>query len=135
MKRKEGKFWLTEYHIHALLDLSKLKGHNYFGENYCNKCTKNTKWYAVYARQCSECSACGNCFYPMKGTIFEKTTLSLYTWIECIKLVHEVKITNIRELQKKINVTYKTAWRMFYRTKVLTDYDVEYKLYLITLKK
>lgn len=52
--------------------------------------------------------------FPLAGTIFEKTTTPLRIWFYALFLMTQTRgeIT-IKELQKELGVTYKTAWRIY----------------------
>lgn len=119
----------NEEHIFLLIELSELNGHKYIGINFCLVCQKETKWNAVYSRKCSECSFCGKQYYPMAGTIFEKTRIPLSKWHKAFVFILKQEKTNISELKDLLSVTYKTAWRIYWRVKASINFkSVEYEL-------
>ena len=94
----------------CLEEIKKLKYPN--GVN-CQKCKKVTKHYKLKKRNAYSCEYCRNQVYPLKGTIFEKTTTPLRSWFYAMYLMTntwgQISITN---LQKELGVTYKTAWKI-----------------------
>ena len=86
----------------------------------CSICKTATKHYKVKNRTCYECEYCRHQVYPLKGTVFEKTSTPLSVWFYCLYLMTQMRARiPITTLQKELKVTYKTAWRMFHKTKVL----------------
>jgi hypothetical protein len=79
----------------------------------CNKCNMNTKHYKIIKRKAYACSFCRNQMYPLKGTVFEKTTTPLRIWFYAMFLMTRTfgKISVVN-LQRELGVTYKTAWRI-----------------------
>ena len=78
----------------------------------CPKCNDEKHFSRVANRRCLEC-ACGYQAYPTSDTIFEKSTTPLTEWFYAIYLVTATKrrIT-VRELEKQLGVSHKTACRM-----------------------
>lgn len=55
----------------------------------------------------------GHQIYPLVGTIFEKSSTSLWKWFFAIFLFSASKNgVSGKELQRELKVTYKTGWRM-----------------------
>lgn len=55
----------------------------------------------------------GKQIYPLVGTIFEKTTTSLRSWFLAIYFFSQSENgISAKELQRKLGVTYKCAWRI-----------------------
>lgn len=51
--------------------------------------------------------------YPLAGTIFEKSSTPLRLWFYALFLMtHTRGRITIKQLQRELGVTYKTAWRM-----------------------
>lgn len=82
----------------------------------CSKCDDATKHYRVSGRRSYVCSKCGNHFYPLAGTIFNKSRTPLTDWFHAIYMMSTNKAgTSARQIQREIGVTYKTAWRMMHQ--------------------
>ncbi|HSW88868.1 MAG TPA: hypothetical protein VLG12_06925, partial [Candidatus Saccharimonadales bacterium] len=83
-------------------------------------CEKTTKHYKLKDRTAYSCKFCRHQIYPLAGTIFEKTTTPLHFWFYAMFLLTHTKASiSIKQLQRELGVTYKTAWRMFQQIKVL----------------
>jgi len=79
----------------------------------CAKCSIERKHYRVTGRTAYGCNHCGNHIYPLKGTLFEKSTTSLKTWFYVMYLMASTGCDiTARRIQRETGVTYKTAWRM-----------------------
>jgi transposase len=71
------------------------------------------------------CERCGNHIYPLAGTIFEKSTTSLYLWFYAIYLMSATKCgISAKQIQRETGVTYKTAWRMFKQIRTLMSEEI-----------
>lgn len=79
----------------------------------CGRCYKVTKHYKVRGRTAYACEYCRHQVYPLRGTIFEKSSTPLRIWFFSIYLMTTTrgKISGKR-LASELGVTYKTAWRM-----------------------
>jgi len=85
----------------------------------CGRCIKITKHYKLSGRNAYSCEYCRHQVYPLRGTIFEKTTTPLRLWFFCMYILTTTRgKVSTTTLQKELHVTYKTAWRM--RDKLLT---------------
>jgi hypothetical protein len=80
---------------------------------FCLRCKKITKYYKVGQRTSYACSRCGYQIYPLKGTMFEKSSTPLPTWFKIIFMfaLSNGKITS-SEIKTKLKLSYKTAWRI-----------------------
>lgn len=66
----------------------------------------------------------GRQIYPLKGTIFERSTTPLRLWFFAIYLFSQSKHgVTAMELKRQIGVTYKCAWRMCARIRTLMQED------------
>lgn len=80
---------------------------------YCYICDAKTKHYKLQGRMAYSCEYCRHQVYPLQGTIFEKSTTPLRTWFFCMLLLTYTRgKISVKALQKELDVTYKTAWRM-----------------------
>lgn len=77
-------------------------------------CCEGVELKRVFGRKSFYCSRCRKQYYPLKGTIFEKSTTPLNYWFYAMFLLTSTRSgTSACQLQRQIGVTYKTAWRMF----------------------
>ena len=80
----------------------------------CDVCKKITTHYKILGRTAYACKFCRNQIYPLAGTIFEKTTTPLRLWFYTMFLMTQTRgEMSIKQLQRELGVTYKTAWRMY----------------------
>ena len=96
--------------------------HKYPDGIFCSFCGKVTKHYKIASRQSYACDLCGHHVHPMVGTIFEKSTTPLRLWFYAMFLMSATRCgVSAKQLQRELGVTYKTAWRMFYQIRVITQ--------------
>ena len=96
----------------------------YRGIEWCPKCGAKTKFYRVKKRQSYACMHCGHQLYPLANTIFRKTTTPLWSWFYAIYLVSVAKNgISAKELERHLNVSYPTAWRMLKQIRTLMTQD------------
>jgi len=80
----------------------------------CPYCRRKGKVYRLNIRpKMARCNKCKREFSVFRNTVFEKTRVDLRKWHYTLQYVceHEPDIT-VHKLKDKIQVTYKTAWRM-----------------------
>src|SRR3989344_8568799 len=71
-----------------------------------------TGYYFVKGRKCYA-NAQGKQIHPVAGTIFEKSSTPLTSWLYAIYLFSASRNgVSAKELQRQLGVTYKCAWRM-----------------------
>ena len=88
----------------------------------CPTCGSETKHHRLRTRAAYACQSCGHHTYPMKGTIFEGSATPLRVWFRAIYLMtHASGDISAKELQRRLGVTYKTAWRMHGRIRRLVS--------------
>ena len=89
----------------------------------CPKCSK-ILFYRVKNRKSFACS-CGYQINPTANTIFHKSNTSLKDWFFAIYLfsVSKNRAPSTKELQRRLEVTYKTAWRIAHKIKPLIGDD------------
>jgi transposase len=101
----------------ACLDWLWRRGHSEDGQHAeCPKCERPRRFHRVRSRQSYSCDSCGHHIHPTAGTIFEKSATPLRLWFHAIFLLSQTRCgISAKQLQREIDVTYKTAWRMFNR--------------------
>ncbi len=100
--------------------LEAIKKLRYPDEMDCPKCKKLSVFYPVKGRTAYACKFCGHQIYPLKGTIFEKSTTPLDYWFFAMYLMVQTRSgTSAKQLERMLGVTYKTAWRMFKQIRML----------------
>ena len=98
------------------------------GVTFCSGCGQDRKLYRVAKRTAYACER-GHQFYPLAGTIFEKSTTALHIWFYAMYLMGSTRCgISAKQIQRETGVTYKTAWRMFKQIRSLlseTDMQLE----------
>lgn len=80
---------------------------------FCLVCNKVTNHYKLQNRTAYSCCFCRHQVFPLKGTIFEKTTTPLRLWFFGMFLMSYTRgKISAKQLARELDVTYKTAWRM-----------------------
>ena len=77
----------------------------------CPRCGNIDGWCFVQSRKRYDCSTCRYSLFPLGGTIFHKSRTPLTKWFEVIYLL-SLEDVSAKELQRRMKVTYKTAYRM-----------------------
>ncbi len=86
----------------------------------CPKCEGTKPFVKITNRRAYQCPSCSFQLYPTKGTIFEKTTTPLNYWFQAIYLQTTTRNgVAAKELERTLNVCYKTALRMAHQIKIL----------------
>ena len=86
----------------------------------CPKCESDNKFIRVKDRRSYYCPSCAFQLYPCKDTIFEKSTTPLTYWFYAIFLQTTTRNgVAAKELERQLNVCYKTALRMSHQIKIL----------------
>jgi len=85
----------------------------------------DAKFYRVKKRQCYACEWCSYQLFPLANTIFRKTEVPLTLWFYAI---YEFSVSkngvSAKELERKLGVSYKTAWRMAKQIRLLMGVEV-----------
>src|ERR1700722_8517088 len=90
------------------------------GMGMCPACKVERKHHRVGNRTAYACDHCGHHFYPLAGTIFEKSSTSLKTWFYAMYLMGSSRCgISAKQIQRETGVTYKTAWRIFKQVRTL----------------
>lgn len=81
---------------------------------FCGTCKRFTKHYRIKNRKSYSCKFCRHQVYPLSGTVFEKSSTSLRLWLYAMFLMtHTRGQMSAKQLERELDVTYKTAWRMY----------------------
>jgi transposase len=79
----------------------------------CEKCGVESHLPKIKGRRAFSCVSCGHHVYFCAGTIFEESRTKLTLWFYTIYLFVTMRHgVSVKELQRQLGVTYKTAWRM-----------------------
>lgn len=93
-------------------------------EHFCPCCGAETVFKPVKNRKCYRCIHCAYQFYPMAGTIFEKSQTPLLYWFYVIFLMTSSRnAISSKEVQRILGVSYKTAWKMTHSIRDLMSED------------
>lgn len=79
-------------------------------DNHCPRCKAKNYLYPIKGRKVFSCGLCGTHTSPLAGTPLEKSSTPVHKWLQAIQLV--VEGASAKELERKLGVAYKTAWRM-----------------------
>jgi transposase len=86
----------------------------------CPKCDSDKPFTRVKNKKSYQCPCCSFQIYPMAGTIFEKSTTPLTHWFYAIYLQTTTRNgVAAKELERQLNICYKTALRMAHQIKRL----------------
>lgn len=111
--------FLTKFPDDAVC-LEEVKKLKYPQGVYCVICRSITKHYKLQGRTAYSCKYCRNQVFPLAGTIFERTTTSLRVWFYALFLMTHTRAgISIKTLQRELDVTYKTAWRIYTQVRIL----------------
>ena len=92
----------------------------------CPKCESAAIYKRVKGRRSYQCALCGNQLYPTAYTVFDKTTTPLTYWFYAIYLQTTTRNgVAAKELERQLNICYKTALRMAHQIKKLMAADNE----------
>jgi transposase-like protein len=93
---------------------------------YCSDCGQERKLYRVSGRTAYACET-GHQFYPLAGTIFEKSTTPLHIWFYAMYQMGSTRCgISAKQIQRETGVTYKTAWRIFRQIRsLLSEPDMQ----------
>jgi transposase-like protein len=96
----------------------------------CPKCENDKPFTRVKGRRAYQCPCCSFHLYPTQGTIFEKTTTPLTYWFTAIYMQTTTRNgVSAKELERQLDICYKTALRMAHQIKILMSDKEESKLY------
>lgn len=84
-----------------------------FDAQHSRECSCGGAYKAVKGRKQYQCSKCRFQIAPTAGTIFHKSDTPLTLWFKAILAFSNAKSgISAKELERELEVTYKTAWRM-----------------------
>ena len=84
-----------------------------FPDVVCPHCGRKNAYHRQTQKQRFICNCGRSQIYPRKGTLFENSPLPLTKWFFALFLLWSEKgFVTPAELQRKLHVTYATAWRM-----------------------
>lgn len=79
----------------------------------CPKCHRKNAYHRHPTKLCFTCNCGRSHIFPCKGTIFGNSPLPLTKWFYAIYLLcTERDGISVKELERRIDTTYPTAWRM-----------------------
>lgn len=96
----------------------------------CPKCQRESKFHRIKKQRNYVCQWCGHHLYPCVGTPMERSRTSLHKWLFAMYLFSTSRHgIAAKELQRQLEVSYKTAWRMAHEIrKYMADVDGEIPL-------
>lgn len=84
-----------------------------FPKPTCPKCKRVDQYHRIASRARFSCVCGKHHIFPKAGTIFEKSDTDLVKWFFAIYLFSQSRNgVAAKELERELQVTYKTAWRM-----------------------
>lgn len=84
-----------------------------FDAQHSKECSCGGTYKPVKGRKQYQCSKCRFQIAPLAGTIFHKSDTPLVLWFKAILAFSNAKSgLSAKELERQLEVTYKTAWRM-----------------------
>lgn len=81
----------------------------------CPRCDTRSSagFYRVTCKKAYSCAGCGWYISPLAGTIFHKSSTPLTSWLYAMILMDKTDCSiAAKELERRLSVTYKTAWRI-----------------------
>jgi transposase len=102
--------------------LEEIRKWHFSGGIYCRHCKKTTRHYKLAGRPVYSCKFCRSQTSPLANTIFAKTTTPLRLWFYAFFIMTHTRANiSIKNLQRELGVTYKTAWRMYDKILLLME--------------
>lgn len=102
--------------------LQKIFDQKYKDTKLCSKCKKPFKYYKLRNLKLYSCQYCGWNIAPTANTIFHKSDTPLVDWFYVIYLFSVSKNgLSAKEIERQLGVTYKCAWRIANRVRMLFD--------------
>ena len=93
----------------------------------CPKCGEHGKFYRMTRERAYVCQHCKHQLHPTVGTPMERSRTPLHKWFYAMYLFTTTRHgVSAKELQRQLDVTYKTAWRMAHEIrKFMAEVDGE----------
>ena len=93
----------------------------------CPKCGDHGKFYRVTRERAYVCQHCKHQLHPTVGTPMERSRTPLHKWFYAMYLFSTTQHgVSAKELQRQLDVTYKTAWRIAHEIrKYMAEVDRE----------
>jgi len=117
------KYTITQFRLEFPIDaacLEHLFNVRYGTMEQCPDCLGGAKFQPVKDRRAYQCPLCAYQVYPTAGTVFHKTTTPLTYWFYAIYLFTTTRNgVAAKELERQLDVCYKTALRMAHQIKKL----------------
>lgn len=86
----------------------------------CPQCKENALFHRVNGRRSYACDYCGFQISPTAGTLFHKSRTPLKLWFYVIfQMVDSKGKVSAKQIERETGVTYKTAWRMRNRIRLI----------------
>ena len=90
----------------------------------CARCERITKHFRIARRKVYSCEFCGTHISPTANTIFQKSSTPLLSWLHSLFMMASTRTDiSARQLEREIDVTYKTALRMLAQIRKLMAQD------------
>lgn len=110
---KSKKYGIVSLHREFPTDAACLQF--IFNARHSTECSCGGLFRPRTGRKTFQCSKCRHHISPLAGTIFHKSDTALTTWFHAILFFANAKSgISAKELQRELEVTYKTAWRMLH---------------------
>jgi transposase-like protein len=82
----------------------------------CPHCGSVSVYHRTEKPKLFDCKDCHNTFSPLTNTIFEKSSTDLVKWVYAVHLfLNAKKGISAKQLEREIDVTYKTSWRILHQ--------------------
>jgi transposase len=131
MKNKFGLKSFLELYGSEDICLQRMFNMRYGALECCPRCAVvGAKFYRIRKRKSFECGECGHQIYPLAGTIMHGSNVPANLWFLAIFLfVNSKNGVSAMELQRVLEVSYKTAWRMGHKIRSLMSSEGENPLF------
>lgn len=95
-----------------------------FDAQHSRKCSCGGSYSLKAGRRQFQCSKCRFQIAPASNTLFHKSDTPLTLWFKAILIFSNAKSgISAKELERQLEVTYKTAWRILHRIRKALEQD------------